>query len=101
MGTLGLAPRASEADDLTRYLHRAADGRWRFEVAVKGARCANCLAKIERGVKGLAGVSQARLNLSTGKLTTTLDRVDGLPHIVLRRVRDLGYGAAPLEAGGA
>lgn len=98
MGALGLASQAREADNLTHYLRREVDGRWRFEIAVKGARCAHCLAKIEAGVRELAGVREARLNLSTGKLTTRLDRAEGSPHAVLRRIRDLGYGATPFEA---
>ena len=51
-------------------VHRLADqleGR-RIELLVKGARCAACLSKIERGIKALPGVEDARLNLTTGKL---------------------------------
>jgi len=99
MGTISLAQQADVADDLTRYLHQQGDGSWRFEVAVKGAHCANCLAKIEAGVRGIAGVREARLNLSTGKLMVSLDDAAGPPHAVLKRVRDLGYDAAPFEAG--
>src|SRR5215469_6568817 len=99
MGTISLARQADVADDLTRYLHQQGDGSWRFEVAVKGAHCANCLAKIEAGVRGVAGVREARLNLSTGKLMVSLDDAAGPPHAVLKRVRDLGYDATPFEAG--
>jgi Cu2+-exporting ATPase len=86
------------ADDLSRYLHPRRDGGQQFEIAVKGARCANCLAKIETGVKAIAGVSEARLNLSTGKLTVNWGGNAVSPHAVLRRVRDLGYDAQPFEA---
>lgn len=67
-----------------------------FDVLVRGARCAACLGKIEKGVGALPGVSAARLNLSTGKLV-----VDGTAFshdAVLQRVKDLGYEAAPFEA---
>src|SRR5690348_7726327 len=71
-----------------------------LELLVKGARCANCVAKIERGMKALDGVSDARLNLTTGKLTIrahiALD-----PQTVIRRVQDLGYEAWPFDAGRA
>ena len=86
------------ADDLSRYLHPRGDGGQQFEIAVKGARCANCLAKIEAGVKGIAGVNEARLNLSTGKLSVIWKGRAVSPHAVLRRVRDLGYEAQPFEA---
>jgi Cu2+-exporting ATPase len=84
------------ADDLSRHLHHHSDGSEEFEILVKGARCANCIAKIETGVKGVAGVRVARLNLSTGKLVVR--SVGSSPHAILRRVRDLGYEAQPFEA---
>ena len=67
-----------------------------FEAAVKGARCANCIAKIEQGVNAIPGVERARLNLSTGKLTVVGRKVS--PELILNRVRDLGYEAQPFEA---
>lgn len=93
--TVALRP-ADIADDLSRYIHRSSDGSEQFEILVKGARCANCIAKIETGVKGISGVTSARLNLSTGKLV--VGSVAASPHAILRRVRDLGYEAQPFEA---
>ena len=55
------------AGDLIRYVRRDETGLSTFEVAVRGAHCANCLAKIERGVGAIPGVVKARLNLSTGE----------------------------------
>lgn len=101
MVALSLARRALDADDLSRYLRPEGHGQIRFDVAVKGAHCAGCLAKIERGVQSLDGVSGARLNLSTGKLTVLLNRRGGIAHAVLRKIRELGFGADPFEAGGA
>ncbi len=86
------------ADDLSRYLRPREGGGRQFEIAVKGAHCANCLAKIEAGVKGIAGVGDARLNLSSGKLTVSWSGDSVSPHAILRRVRDLGYDAQPFEA---
>ena len=76
---------ADIADDLSRYVHQRADGGEEFEILVKGARCANCIAKIEAGVKGVAGVAAARLNLSSGKLVVRSHGAS--PHAILRRVR--------------
>ena len=86
------------ADDLSRYIHAAAGDERRFEIAIKGARCAGCIAKIEGGVKAIAGVSDARLNLSTGKLSVAWHGDTVQPQGILRRVRDLGYAAQPFEA---
>src|SRR5690348_17067615 len=98
MGTLEAGPsQIGLAADASRYLRRSRTGDQEFDVMVKGASCAGCIAKIERGVKAIAGVESARLNLSTGKLV-----VSGLhlsPEIILRHVRDLGYGAQPFDAG--
>jgi Cu2+-exporting ATPase len=99
MAILSLAPMLPDmADDLSRHLRQRGDGTEEFEAAVKGARCASCIAKIERGVTAIAGVDSARLNLSTGKLTVTGHDIS--PQQVLRRVRDLGYEAEPFEASG-
>ncbi len=68
-----------------------------LELLVKGARCANCVAKIERGMKAIDGVGDARLNLTTGKLTIHTDKpLD--PQTAIHRVRDLGYDAWPYDA---
>jgi Cu2+-exporting ATPase len=68
-----------------------------LELLVKGARCANCVAKIERGMKALDGVSDARLNLTTGKLTIHAGNQLDLQSAI-RRVQDLGYEAWPFDA---
>ncbi len=97
MGTLGLSrPAADVADDLSALVRHDASGADAFDVAVKGARCANCIAKIEQGVGAIPGVEQVRLNLSTGKLAILSRYVP--PQLILRRVRDLGYEAQPFEA---
>ena len=84
------------ADDLSALVRLDAGGADAFDVAVKGARCANCIAKIEQGVGAIPGVEHARLNLSTGKLAVLSRKVP--PQVILRRVRDLGYEARPFEA---
>lgn len=87
------------AGDLSRYVRKTADGASLLEIAVKGAHCANCLAKIEKGVGGIAGVSEARLNLSTGKLAVSWRGAKVSPDAVIGKVRALGYEAQPYDAG--
>jgi Cu2+-exporting ATPase len=55
------------------------------------------LRKIETGVAALPGVSTARLNLTTGRLSVTWqdDRID--PRTIVQRVIDLGYQAQPFD----
>lgn len=90
--------RTSEiAEDLSRFLRQDADGATAFDIVVKGAHCANCIAKIERGVGAIAGVDAARLNLSTGKLHVRW-RGAVAPALILNRVCSLGYEAQPYDA---
>ena len=89
---------AATSVDLSRFLSRRPDGTVTFDALVKGAHCAGCLAKIEKGVGALPGVASARLNLSTGKLAIVGSA--GLkPDFVLQRLHDLGYEGVPFEAG--
>ena len=84
--------------DLSRYVRQDKAGTSVFAVSVKGARCAGCIAKIESGVKSIPGISDARLNLSTGKLSASWRDRTVNPGLVLKRVRDLGYEAQPYDA---
>ena len=97
MGTVNLSlSQPSMRDDLARYMRRAENGSDSFEISVKGARCANCIAKIEKGVGAIPGVENVRLNLSTGKLLVVSQGV--APQKILQRVQDIGYEAQPFEA---
>ena len=95
MDTLSLAAASDLPDDLTSCVRRA-DGQTVLEIAVRGARCAGCIGKIESRVRSLPNVASARLNLSTGKLTVNGD--DRLtPQPVFAALHALGYGAQPFE----
>ncbi len=86
------------AEDYSAFLRAEPDGNTAIDIAVRGARCANCLAKIEGGVRAISGVSEARLNLSTGKLHVAWRGDAVAPQAVIHRVRALGYEAAPYDA---
>ncbi len=79
--------------DLEAFVERDAAGRGRVELLVGGARCAGCISKIEKAVRGLPGVSAARLNLTTGKLTVELKAGQADPQRVVETVAGLGYRA--------
>jgi len=64
-----------------------------LELHVSGAKCAGCLGKIEKAVGALEGVSEARLNLSTGKFNITWQ--GPLPaSSIAETVSGLGYGVS-------
>ncbi len=75
--------RRSKSDDST------------VELLVQGAHCANCIAKIERGIAKFDDVNQARFNLSTGKLT--VHGVHLRPAVIATRVEALGYKATAFK----
>ncbi len=95
--TVRAAPLADPQCDPSPFVRRDGRGIARLELAVKGAHCANCLARIERGLRQLSGVEDARLNLSTGKLTVSWleDRLAAAA--IIRRVEDLGFAARPYD----
>ena len=95
----GAFPRlpADRTIDPAPFVRRDGKGGARLELAVKGAHCANCIAKIESGLKTLDGVTEARLNLSTGKLAVAWRDGRLTPAAVVRRVTDLGYDARPYD----
>ncbi len=94
---VALSAEFAEFADPSPFVRRDRHGGARIELAVKGARCAGCIAKIESGLKALDGVSEARLNLSTGKLAVTW-RDGRMPATaIVKRVHDLGYEARPYD----
>jgi Cu2+-exporting ATPase len=96
----GLAPAADErapSADPSAFVRRNSQGQDTLELMVQGAKCAACISKIERGLLALPGVSDARLNLSTGRL-----RVAWAPGVIEAKVvtnllTSLGYGAAAFD----
>jgi Cu2+-exporting ATPase len=87
--------------DLSGFLGHEDAGSARLELLVPGARCAACMAKIERGVAGLPQVKLARLNLTTHKLSVTFDGPTGDPARIMAALDGLGYPSSlfdPAEA---
>jgi Cu2+-exporting ATPase len=87
--------------DLSAFVAATPDGRGRAEILVRGARCAGCLAKIEKAAEAAPGVASARLNLTTGKLTVAFEAAAGDPGDVIRAVEDAGYSATPFDPASA
>lgn len=96
-----MAMTAAEQQDFSAFLRPTKEGGRSLELLVKGARCAACLAKIEREVRGLPAVESARLNLTTGKLTVGFAPGAGDPSLVLERLDGLGYPATLYDPGKA
>ncbi|WP_312164510.1 heavy metal translocating P-type ATPase [Phenylobacterium sp.] len=98
---MALISDAPNRQDFSAFLRPAEDGGRSIELLVKGARCAACLAKIEREVRALPAVESARLNLTTGKLAVGFQAGAGDPSLVLDRLERLGYPATLYDPGKA
>lgn len=68
-----------------------------FDLIVPDVHCAGCISKIESGLAGVAGVVDARLNLTTRRLCVTLDRF-GDEGEVAAAVEAMGYDCRPFDA---
>ena len=82
---------AATRPDMSAFLRRTDDGGTRLDLLVTGARCAGCIAKIEREMARLPGVSTARLNLSTGRLALGLEGAAVDPGRIISALERLGY----------
>lgn len=92
-----VAPPSETAADPEAFVRARGDGLQTLELVVRGARCAGCLGKIERGVGALPGVESARLNLTTGKLSVAWAPGETSSRRIVETVTDLGYAAAPFD----
>ncbi|MFZ4604763.1 MAG: heavy metal translocating P-type ATPase [Caulobacter sp.] len=94
--TIALAPR-----DLSAFVTQDAADHGRVELLVTGARCAACMAKIERVAAAAPGVSAARFNLTTGKLAVSFLGRTGDPGLIIDALEKEGYPATPFDPGKA
>ena len=98
---MALTFEAASQTDMSAFLRKADDGHARLDLLVTGARCAGCIAKIEREMGALPGVDSARLNLSTGRLSLGLENTGVDPGRIIAALGRLGYPATPYDPGAA
>jgi Cu2+-exporting ATPase len=90
------APDADALADAAPFVRRR-NGKAELDLAIFGAKCAGCIAKIEKAMMALDGMESARLNLSTGRLTLAWQDGAVSPAAVTAAIRSLGYRAAPFD----
>ena len=81
-----LAPHVKKVGDLSH-----------LDLAITGARCGGCLAKIERGLGEISSVRQARMNLSTSRLHVAWEGAASQASVVSAKLEALGFGSAPIK----
>jgi heavy metal translocating P-type ATPase len=62
-----------------------------------GLRCAGCVARVERALRGIAGVESANVNHTTHRALVRYDPGRVGVDLLVARVRELGYDATPFD----
>jgi len=55
--------------------------------------CPSCVAKIEKGLRALDGVRQAKVHFTTGRIEVEHDADRTSPEVLVKAIRDAGYNA--------
>ena len=85
--------------DWSSFSEQLPDGKLKLALAVEGIYCPACMTRIEKGLTALEGVANARVNLSSHRLSVTWNPDETNPDALLKRLGDLGYGAHPFDPG--
>ena len=83
--------------DITPFVRVGADGARRLDLMVGGIHCAGCVRKIERAFEADAGVQEARVNLSTRRMTLGWQDEHVDPGTLVARITALGFRAVPYD----
>src|SRR4051812_34591766 len=68
----------------------------RMTLAIEGMTCASCAMRVEKGLRKVAGVDNASVNLATERATVTYDSSVASADDLIAKVRATGYDAAPI-----
>ncbi|MEX2630134.1 MAG: heavy metal translocating P-type ATPase [Tistlia sp.] len=83
--------------DAAAYVQLAEDGAWRLHLLVEGIHCGGCVRRVERALDALPGVEQARLNLTSRRLSVAWRGERHFAAEIARAVEALGYKVVPYE----
>lgn len=61
---------------------------------IQGMTCGGCAANVERTLKALAGVQQAKVDLAAARATVDYDAAQATPAAMVSAVEDAGFDAA-------
>ncbi len=92
-----VSEKEKQAEALLPYVQTKTSGEKSIDLMISGAHCAGCMAKIERETSALAGISLARMNLSTMRLNVLWRGEPENAGNIVTRLEELGYGAKPFN----
>ena len=84
--------------DFSHFTHSHPDGTSSMDMVVEGVHCGGCIGRIERSLKELNGVRDARLNFTNKRLTITWDKPGFDPDDAVRSLERMGYRANPFQS---
>jgi Cu2+-exporting ATPase len=87
--------------DPSAFVRRDREGNDTLELLVSGAKCANCIRKIETAMTAMPGVSEARLNLSTQRLRVAWRPGTVRARAITETLSRLGFGAQVFDPAAA
>lgn len=82
----------AKADEMLLASRALKGGFRQVEISVPTIRCGGCMQKIEKGLTKLPGVSEARVNLSSKRVTVRW-RDEGAPPPLVETLHSLGFEA--------
>ncbi|WP_421725090.1 heavy metal translocating P-type ATPase [Bauldia sp.] len=86
------------AVDLSHYVTSRNEGTCHLDLAVEGVHCAGCISGIERRLKAVAGVTDARVNFSLKRIGVDWRAGSLEPSVLIDTLADAGYKAHPFTA---
>lgn len=89
----------AKADEMLLASRALKGGFRQVEISVPTIRCGGCMQKIEKGLTKLPGVSEARVNLSSKRVTVRW-RDEGVPPPLVETLHSLGFEAHLTDAKG-
>ena len=73
----------------------------RITIPVVGMTCASCVRRVERALSKKEGVAEASVNFAAEKTSVVYDPAATNPDVLVKAIRDAGYGADVRELRGA
>lgn len=83
--------------DPSAYVRRDDGGIETLNLLVDGVHCGHCIQKVESGMRSQPGVVDARVNLSTRRMTLSWEAGAARPGDLIGHLDAMGYPAVPFD----
>lgn len=84
--------------DYSAFLKPSGEGRVNLDLAIEGISSADAIAEIERALSTIPGLTHARLNFTTRRLSTEWIKSSFNPSPAILTLENLGYRVAPFTS---